>query len=156
MDSLWNKVFLPRTREDFSYHQVVLDIDAREREPIWENPSEDVSLEVKLLLLTWSYCLEVKKRSPDWPMSKRKTDSDQRELTKSENFSLFLSTLTTLESKTKFPSKSPTSMYNRLLLKESLKKSMVKNIIRLQESQDFWPAKDSEEKESKLPKNFPL
>lgn len=47
-------------------------------------------------------------------------------------------------------------MFNKLSLKESVKKSMERNIIKLLELLDFWPVRDLEEKESRLPKRLIL
>ena len=41
-------------------------------------------------------------------------------------------------------------MFNKLLLRESLKRLKERSTTRLQESQDFLPTKDLEERESRL------
>ena len=157
MDSPWNKESSLRTRRNSSWLQEALDTDAREREFIWESPSEDVSSETRSPLLTSSSCPEVRKRSPDSLMSRKTTDLVQREPTRSESSSVFQSTPTTSVPRTRPKSRSPTLTSNRLSLRESLKRSMERSTIKLQESPDFWPTRDSEERESRsTPKSPPL
>ncbi len=152
MDSPWSKESLPRTRESYSWLLAARDIDAREKVLIWERVSEDASSETRSPHSTWSSYPEVIERSLDWLMSRRTTDLVQREPTRSESCSLSQSTLTTPESRTRLTSKSPILMSNRLSLRESPRRSRVRSIIRLQESPDYWPPRDSEERELRLPK----
>ena len=102
------------------------------------------------------YYLEEKKRLLVLLMLKRITDQDQRELIKSENFSVYQNTLIILVLRIKFQSKFQTLMSNRLLLKESLRKSKVRNIIKLQELLDYYLIKDLEERELRLLKKLLL
>ena len=102
------------------------------------------------------YYLEEKKRLLVLLMLKRITDQDQRELIKSENFSVYQNTLIILVLRIKFQSKFQTLMSNRLLLKESLRKLKVRNIIKLQELLDYYLIKDLEERELRLLKKLLL